>query len=199
MRSRNQFVAGKQSANELAVHLSSAEGMYRSRNNPSSSDCLKSGKISPFATSARSLIDELNLSLDNFEIGDIACLSYFLDLKRAQPLFVFYLRVDMNIKKFFSIYSDIGSDIHENEAIFALPARFENLNKLFKRAPFFELNASYPDMYEDFFTINNSVKVRIASNHAKAGFASYALKDLGPITEKTVSYTHLTLPTICSV
>jgi hypothetical protein len=66
VRSKNQFVASKQSNQEIAVHLSSAEGMYRSINNFLSSDVNAEGKPSPFITSARSLTDELNLNEEHF-------------------------------------------------------------------------------------------------------------------------------------
>lgn len=183
VRSKSQFIASKQSNDEMAVHLSAAEGMYRSVNNPLSSDIINEGKPSPFSTCARSLEDELNLNKEYFDAKDICCLGYFMDLKRAQPFFLFYLKVDLTAEEFFSIYSNTSSDIHENEAIFALPKNFDSFKKLFLGASFSELDARYPVIYEDFFKGNSAVKVRIASNHAKAGFATYAFKDLGPITK----------------
>ncbi|WP_413699114.1 hypothetical protein ACLKMH_16455 [Psychromonas sp. KJ10-10] len=74
--------------------------MYRSVNNPLSSDVLIDGKPSPFATSARSVMDELNLEETHFNIEDISCLGYFMDLKRAQPFFLFYLKVDLTLEDF---------------------------------------------------------------------------------------------------
>lgn len=186
VRSMNQFIAGKQSNDEISVHLSAAEGMYRSVNNPLCSDIDDQNKPSPFATSARSLKDELNLSDEHFETKNISCIGYFTDLKRAQPFFLFYLQLNLTIDEFFSIYSNTSADIHENEAIFALPKNFENLNKLFSGVSFSELDTKYPAIYTDFFTTNSGTKVRIASNHAKAGFASYAFKDLGPITHNMI-------------
>ena len=186
VRSKSQFIASKQNNDEMAVHLSAAEGMYRSVNNPLSSDIISEGKPSPFATSARSLNDELNLTKEHFDIKDICCLGYFLDLKRAQPFFLFYLKIDLTAEEFFSIYSNTSTDIHENDAIFALPKNFDCLKKLFLGVSFSELEAKYPVIYEDFFKSNNALKVRIASNHAKAGFATYAFKDLGPITQSMI-------------
>lgn len=186
VRSKSQFIASRQSDDEMAVHLSAAEGMYRSVNNPLSSDIINEGKPSPFATCARSLKDELNLNEDHFDAKDIGCLGYFFDLKRAQPFFLFYLKIDLTAEEFFSVYSNTSTDIHENEAIFALPKKFESLKKLFLGISFGELEAKYPVMYEDFFKSNSAVKVRIASNHAKAGFATYAFKDLGPITKSMI-------------
>lgn len=186
VRSKSQFVASKRNSNELAVHLSCAEGMYRSRNVTSSSDCIDGIKPSPFATSARSLIDELNLGENDFKINEILCLGYFFDLKRAQPFFLFYLKVDLSIDEFFSVYSNTSADIHENEAIFGLPNSFESISRLFKGGTFAEINAIFPKIYEDFFKANSSANVRLASNHAKAGFAAFAYKDLGPITENMI-------------
>ncbi|WP_337074847.1 hypothetical protein [Aeromonas veronii] len=186
VRSKNQFVASKQSNQEIAVHLSSAEGMYRSLNNPLSSDVNSEGKPSPFVTCARSLIDELNLNEEHFDKEDIVCLGYFMDLKRAQPFFLFYLKIDLTVDEFFSVYSNTSTDIHENEAIFALPNKLESLKNLFLGTPFDALGARFPAMYKDFFDAKKTVKVRIASNHAQAGFAAYALKDLGPITKAMV-------------
>ncbi|MEZ8699307.1 hypothetical protein [Vibrio lentus] len=186
VRSNKQFVASKQSNQEIAVHLSSAEGMYRSLNYPLSSDVNSEGKPSPFVTSARSLIDELNLDEEHFTKEDISCLGYFMDLKRAQPFFLFYLKIELTAEEFFSVYSNTSTDIHENEAIFALPGNFDSLKMLFQGAPFDALGAQFPSMYRDFFESNKATKVRIASNHAQAGFATYALKDLGPITNTMV-------------
>ncbi len=186
VRSKNQFVASKQNNQEMAVHLSSAEGMYRSLNNPLSSDVNSEGKPSPFATSARSLTDELNLTEEHFDKENIFCLGYFMDLKRAQPFFLFYLKVDLTADEFFSVYSNTSTDIHENEAIFALPNNFDNLKNLFLGTSFDSLQAKFPVMYKDFFESNKAIKVRVASNHAQAGFATYALKDLGPITKDMV-------------
>lgn len=186
VRSKNQFIASKQRNQEIAVHLSAAEGMYRSLNNPLSSDVTSEGKPSPFVTSARSLTDELNLGEEHFNKEDICCLGYFMDLKRAQPFFLFYLEIDLTVGEFFSIYSNTSTDIHENEAIFALPNKFDNLKQLFLGAPFDALGAKFPAMYNDFFECNSATKVRIASNHAQAGFATYALKNLGPITKDMV-------------
>ncbi|WP_318438764.1 hypothetical protein [Photobacterium leiognathi] len=186
VRSNKQFVASKQSNQEIAVHLSSAEGMYRSINNPLSSDVNSEGKPSPFVTSARSLIDELNLNEEHFIKEEISCLGYFMDLKRAQPFFLFYLKIDLTAEEFFSVYSNTSTDIHENEAIFALPNKFDNLKMLFQGVPFDALGAKFPSMYRDFFESNKAAKVRIASNHAQAGFATYALKDLGPVTKTMV-------------
>jgi len=182
VRSNNQFVAGKQGKDEITVHLSAAEGMYRSVNNPFSGDVDSNGKPSPFITSARSIIDELNLREDDFNAEAIECLGYFMDLKRAQPLFLFYLKVNLSVDEFFSIYSNTSTDIHENEAIFALPKNFDSLKGLFTGVNINELGVKYPKIYDDFFSVRSSHKVRIASNHAKAGFATYAFKDLGPIT-----------------
>jgi hypothetical protein len=109
-----------------------------------------------------------------------------MDLKRAQPFFLFYLKIDLTVDEFFSVYSNTSTDIHENEAIFALPNKFENLRNLFLGTPFDALGAQFPAMYKDFFDANKAVKVRIASNHAQAGFAAYALKDLGAITKEMV-------------
>jgi hypothetical protein len=186
VRSKNQFVAGKLNNNEIAVHLSAAEGMYRSLNNPLSSDVLSNGKPSPFATSARSIIDELNLEKEHFKVNDISCLGYFMDLKRAQPFFLFYLKVDLTVDEFFSIYSNTSTDIHENEAIFALPKNFNSLKGLFLGEKISDLDVKYPSVYNDFFNSRSALKVRIASNHAKAGFATYAFKDLGPITKNMI-------------
>jgi len=186
VRSKNQFVASKQSNKEIAVHLSSAEGMYRSLNNPLSSDVNSEGKPSPFVTSARSLTDELNLTEEHFDKESIFCLGYFMDLKRAQPFFLFYLKVELTADEFFSIYSNTSTDIHENEAIFALPNNFNCLKNLFLGTSFGSLQAKFPVMYKDFFESNKATKVRIASNHAQAGFATYMLKDLGPVTRDMV-------------
>ncbi|ELC9520043.1 hypothetical protein RJY08_001495 [Vibrio alginolyticus] len=186
VRSKNQLVASKQNNKEMAVHLSAAEGMYRSLNNPLSSDVDASGTPSPFVTSARSLRDELNLNNEHFDEEKICCLGYFFDLKRAQPFFLFYLEVDLTVDEFFSVYSNTSTDIHENEAIFALPKKFSSIRNLFLSKTFKELDAIYPAMYEDFFASNMSAKVRIASNHAQAGFAIYSLKNLAPITSDMV-------------
>ncbi|MGO2012977.1 MAG: hypothetical protein ACTJH9_13575 [Pseudoalteromonas sp.] len=182
VRSKNQLVAGKQDKNEITVHLSAAEGMYRSVNNPSSGDVDTNGKPSPFITSSRSIIDELNLREEDFNAEDIECLGYFMDLKRAQPFFLFYLKVNLSVDDFFAIYSNTSTDIHENEAIFALPKNFDNLKGLFTGKRISDVGAKYPKIYDDFFSVRSSYKIRIASNHAKAGFATYAFKDLGPIT-----------------
>lgn len=186
VRSKNQFVASKQSNQEIAVHLSSAEGMYRSLNNPLSSDVNAEGKPCPFVTAERSLTDELNLTAEDFDKKDIRCLGYFMDLKRAQPFFLFYLEIGLSADEFFSVYSNTSTDIHENEAIFALPSNFDNLKSLFTGVSFDSLDAKFPAMYKDFFESNKAVKVRIASNHAQAGFATFALKNLGPITKDMV-------------
>lgn len=186
VRSGSQFIASKQNKDEMAVHLSAAEGMYRSENNPASSDIDTEGRPSPFVTCARSLEDELNLSAEHFEANSICCLGYFFDLKRAQPFFLFYLEIDLSVDQFFSNYSNTSTDIHENEAIFALPKNFDSVKKLFSGCTFGELDASYPVMYEDFFKGNSAAKVRIASNHAKAGFATYVFRELGPITRSMI-------------
>ncbi|MGO3300713.1 MAG: hypothetical protein ACTILD_08440 [Pseudoalteromonas sp.] len=105
-----------------------------------------------------------------------------MDLKRAQPFFLFYLKVNLSVDDFFAIYSNTSTDIHENEAIFALPKNFDNLKGLFTGKRISDVGAKYPKIYDDFFSVRSSYKIRIASNHAKAGFATYAFKDLGPIT-----------------
>jgi len=182
VRSKKQAIAGKQKTEELAIHLSAAEGMYRSRTNPKSSDSFEDDIITPFATSIRSLEDELNLGNMKYKKEDISCLGYFFDTKRAQPFFLFYLKIDMSCEDFFQNYSNTTIDIHENDAIFALDIQFDNINKLFNGVKFNELNTNYPKLYEDFFSLNSSSITRIASNHAKAGFATLAIKDTSPIT-----------------
>ena len=182
VRSRNQFVATKQDSNELSIHLSTAEGMYRSVNNKLSSDCFQDGKPSPFITSLRSLKDELNLDEEHLTINDISCFGYFLDLKRSQPFFLFFTKLRMAIDEFFSIYSNTSMDIHENEAIFALPIEFSSIKKLFNNSRMAELEAMYPEAYNDFFQINGTSKIRIASNHAKVGFATFIFREFSPLS-----------------
>lgn len=183
LRSKKQFIASKQNSKEVMVHLSTAEGMYRSSNVSSSSDCIDNLKPSPFATSARSLTDELNLSTDHFKLNDISCLGYFFDLTRAQPFFLFYIKINLSAREFFGIYSDTSADVHENEAIFAVSKDLVSLSKIFNGVTLADIGAIYPQVYEGFFKSNSSAKVRIASNHAKAGFATFAFKEFGPITE----------------
>lgn len=182
VRSNKQFVAGKQNGNEIAVHLSAAEGMYRSRNVPSSSDCIDGKKPSPFATSARSLTDELNLTEDQFKPSDICCLGYYFDLKRAQPFFLFCLRLNLSVDELFSEYSNTSKDIHENDAIFALPVEFNCLKLLFEGVTLADISPLFPKLYRDYFKSNSSSKIRIASNQAKAGFATCIFKEFFPIT-----------------
>jgi hypothetical protein len=185
-RSKKQFVAGKQQKDEMVVHLSAAEGMYRSENNPGSSDCFEDNKVTPFATSLRSLEDELNVGKDMYRREDLLCLGYFLDLQRAQPFFLFYLKLQHSCEEVFSRYSNIATDVHENDAIFGLPLTFESIHRLFNNASFEELNATYPSICEDFFSLNQKARVTLASNHAKAGFAALAFKDTAPITRAMV-------------
>ena len=86
---------------------------------------------------------------------------------------------------------DVPYEIHANEntSCASLPG---------KRKASFKRNrvASAPNLKEmNFVTKNNNES--IALNSSKVKFLSPDEKE--PAVEKTVSYTHLTLPTICSV
>ncbi len=181
-RSRHEYIAGKLSENEVAVHLSTAEGMYRSEKDPASGDCLPDGRPSPFVTSMRSLDDELNLQGNVIDIANILCLGYFFDTKRAQPLFIFHVKPNISSKDLFSMYSETSRDAHENEAIFAIPCRLDAIRKLFEGVRLAELPAIYPSACDDFFKTKSSATVRLASNHAQTGLAIFAYKEFSPIT-----------------
>jgi hypothetical protein len=179
VRSKKQAVAAPCDG-ELAVHLSTAEGMYRSRNIPESGDLID-GVVSPFATSIRSLRDELNIEEQhgNFDRKNLFCLGYFLDTRRAQPFFLFYLKLNLYCDDFFALYSDFPSDVHENDAIFAIPVKSSEIRKLFDGVPFCELTSPrYPQSHTSYFSQNNSLRVRIASNQAEAGFAIMLYKSM---------------------
>ncbi|WP_461536804.1 hypothetical protein [Spongorhabdus nitratireducens] len=184
VRSRRQLVARKQKQNELYIHLSAAEGMYRSELKHESSDCFEDQVITPFATASRSLLDEINIDKDLYNIEKIECQGYFFDLKRAQPFFLFSLNLEMTSEEFFEHYSNTSVDIHENDAIFAIPVNLKNIKYLFDNASFNILDAKYPQIYNDYFSINSSSQVKLASNHAQTGYAMLAYKECRPTTQE---------------
>lgn len=171
IRSKKQLVARDVNEALLPVHLSTAEGMYRSVKNYSSSD-LVDGSPNPFATVYRSLTDELNIEQELVDKSRIKCLGFFMDTSRAQPFFVFYYKSALTKKEVFDCYTDSPQDVHENGAIIALKWEKENLLKIFDNPMLNELAYDKPDCCRQFYETNFHRRLTIASNHARIGYAT---------------------------
>lgn len=181
IRSRKQFVAGDIGNNFIQIHLSTAEGMFRSATNPLASDLIN-GHPNPFATSVRSFADELNLHAQHGITPEgIRCLGYFMDKKRAQPFFLFILKSKkLSLSDVFSQLGDTPDDIHENDWIVGLKWNPTNILKLFKDNSIASFDYEVPSREkEEFESFTSGKRIKLASNHAKAGFAIGALYDFG--------------------
>ena len=169
IRSKKQFIASANFQEDPLIHLSAAEGMFRSSIDYEKSDMID-GQPNPFATCYRSITDELNIPV-NLVKDNVRSIGYFLDLKRAQPFFIFYCKAESKIDHLLSYYNDVPKDIHENNAIFAIKWNIENIISLFKKVTLKELNPIFPDIFSDYVKSHMETNVKIASNHAMVGFS----------------------------
>lgn len=175
VRSRRQAVARAANDDVLPVHASTAEGMYRSRTKPAMSDRIGfDGRLSPFATAWRSLEDELGLEPRHYDPDTLHCLGYFMDTLRAQPLFVFRLDLDLDLEQVFGVMETAPKDVHENQALFAVPASYHFIEPVFEGALVGDVDLLCPPRHERFFAASVDKRLTVASNHAGAAFATLA-------------------------
>jgi len=152
LRSRAQYIVGG-----ATYHLSTAEGMLRPVDNVN-------GEISPFHTCIRSLGDELGLKPEeDFASADIRCIGLFLDVLRAQPLFIFYLKSkEVTFDEVKDKWRFFAKDKHENRDVIGLEWNLQTAKKLVQG----KLNYS-------------GLEIEVASNHAQTGFIVGSLHEFG--------------------
>lgn len=181
VRSRKQFVAGDVGDNNIQVHLSTAEGMFRSTKENIESDLID-GEPNPFATSIRSFDKELNLKAQHGITPEgLRCLGYFMDKTRAEVFFLFLLKsTTLSLSDVFSLLGDPSTDIQENDWVIGLKWNPTNVLKLFNNDLVTSFDYAVPSRVKEEFEYSTAGKrIRLASNHAQAGFAVAALYDFG--------------------
>ena len=181
IRSKRQLIAGRDKttpADEVLVHMSAAEGMFRSRRRPcgSPSDVIN-GCPHPFATIQRSLLKEINVDVP---VGSLQCLGLFLDRQRIQPFFVFFHKLEkMNITDIFTNYN-AAQDSHENEGLIGLKWTAANAMRLFSDPLYDDAEVRAPDFWKLEYEKKYGQKhLKLASNHAQTGLAAALRHDFG--------------------
>jgi hypothetical protein len=192
IRSKRELIAPGDDSGFVTLHLSAAEGMFRSESDMHKSDTL-AGMPSPFATGRRALLDELGIRENvDYDVEKLGCLGMFMDTLRAQPFFILYVESEqLRIHDVLQMWENGPKDKHENESIFGLRMNMDNVLRVLYQEPLNALEYVNPPSDRAFYERMSNSPVRPASNHAATGFVT-ALRYKHGSKRVQVSATRLT-------
>lgn len=188
-RSKLQLIAGaSELPDELIIHSSVAEGMFRSDVDDTKSDVLFGGPH-PFATLMRAAGRELGLQQRDFVADSCRCIAFAMDRLRAQPLFVFCATLGITIGEVI-VKSEEAADKHENEFVGGVAWNKNTLNKLFGSTHISEIEGLYPLDLARLAQTGVGPRVMLASNHAQFSFLAAYCHSFGERSEQLPSSFH---------
>ncbi|WP_203292262.1 hypothetical protein [Maricaulis parjimensis] len=174
LTSDNAVILSLRSASQAIVphgfHLSVAEGMYRSLQDPSASDCYHR-EPNPFITIQRAMGDELGLLRKEVADTDLELLSVVTDTLRAEALFLFFGVLPLDRYAVAQRWMNSAEDRHENRDIVMLDWKRMNIQRLLEGADTFEFPVFSAREGKTVLLKFGPSGINFASNHARAGMA----------------------------